>query len=133
MGSKQAGGARQDRQPQRYQISVRGRLGPTIRAAFPALRGRASSGRETAMDTTWFHVRTVEVPSAWREGGEVASTDPGDVPLAVLPRLPHLHTTSSFFLTPAGRGCEQAQGTGALDRLAAPVRAELGVQVVQVR
>jgi hypothetical protein len=38
------------------------------------------------MGTTWFHVRAVDVPAASREAGEMASTDPGDVPLAVLPR-----------------------------------------------
>jgi hypothetical protein len=40
MRGKQARGARQDPQPQRLQISVRGRLGDTIRAAFPALQAR---------------------------------------------------------------------------------------------
>ncbi len=30
--------------PQRYQIRVRGRLGQTIRSAFPALRARADGG-----------------------------------------------------------------------------------------
>ena len=30
--------------PHRYQIRVRGRLGPTIRCAFPSLQARASGG-----------------------------------------------------------------------------------------
>lgn len=40
MHGKQASGTRQDPQPQRYQISVRGRLGEMMRAAFPALQAR---------------------------------------------------------------------------------------------
>ena len=44
MRGKQASGAHQDPQPQRYQIRVRGRLGQTIRSAFPALQARASGG-----------------------------------------------------------------------------------------
>jgi hypothetical protein len=40
MRGKQASGTRQDRQPQHYQIRVRGRLGETMRAAFPALQAR---------------------------------------------------------------------------------------------
>jgi hypothetical protein len=36
--------AHHDARPQRYQIRVRGRLGQTIRAAFPALRARAEGG-----------------------------------------------------------------------------------------
>ena len=40
MRGRQVGDARLDRQPQRYQISVRGRLGQTMRAAFPALQTR---------------------------------------------------------------------------------------------
>ena len=44
MRGKQADGARQDRQPQCYQISVRGRLGQTMRAAFPALQARTRGG-----------------------------------------------------------------------------------------
>jgi hypothetical protein len=43
MRGKQADGARLDRQPQRYRISVRGRLGQTMRAAFPALQARTRS------------------------------------------------------------------------------------------
>ena len=35
---------RNDPQPHRYRIRVRGRLGQTIRCAFPALRARASGG-----------------------------------------------------------------------------------------
>jgi hypothetical protein len=48
MRGKQASGARQDPQPQRYQIRVRGRLGQTIRAAFPALRAR-TRGDDTTL------------------------------------------------------------------------------------
>jgi hypothetical protein len=33
-----------DPQPQRYEICVRGRLGETIRSAFPALQAQASGG-----------------------------------------------------------------------------------------
>jgi hypothetical protein len=33
-----ATGARRDQRPQRYQIRVRGRLGETMRSAFPALQ-----------------------------------------------------------------------------------------------
>lgn len=34
-------GTHRDPQPQRYEICVRGRLGETIRSAFPALHARA--------------------------------------------------------------------------------------------
>jgi hypothetical protein len=37
-------GAQRGSRPQRYQIRVRGRLGLTIRFAFPALRARAEGG-----------------------------------------------------------------------------------------
>ena len=37
-------GAQRESQAQRYQIRVRGRLGQTIRAAFPALRARVDGG-----------------------------------------------------------------------------------------
>ena len=37
-------GARTDAPPHRYRIRIRGRLGQTIRSAFPALRARASGG-----------------------------------------------------------------------------------------
>jgi hypothetical protein len=35
-------GAHNDRPPYRYRIVIRGRLGETIRGAFPALQGEAS-------------------------------------------------------------------------------------------
>ena len=41
----------QDRQPQRYQIGVRGRLGQTMRAAFPALQAR-TRGDDTVLTGT---------------------------------------------------------------------------------
>ena len=37
-------GAQRESQAQRYQIRVRGRLGQTIRSAFPALRARVDGG-----------------------------------------------------------------------------------------
>jgi len=37
-------GARADRPSYRYRIRVRGRLGQTIRSAFPALQAQASGG-----------------------------------------------------------------------------------------
>ena len=37
-------GARTGPPPPRYCIRVRGRLGPTLRSAFPALQARASGG-----------------------------------------------------------------------------------------
>jgi hypothetical protein len=51
MRGKHASGARPDLQPQRYQISVRGRLGQTIRAAFPALQAR-TRGQDTTLTGT---------------------------------------------------------------------------------
>jgi hypothetical protein len=48
MRDKQASGARQDPQPQHYQISVRGRLGETMRAAFPGLQAR-THGDDTTL------------------------------------------------------------------------------------
>ena len=48
MRGKQASGARRDPQPQRYQIRVRGRMGQTIRAAFPALQAR-TRGDDTTL------------------------------------------------------------------------------------
>jgi hypothetical protein len=48
MRGEQANGARPDPQPQRYQISVRGRLGQTMRAAFPALQAR-TRGDDTTL------------------------------------------------------------------------------------
>ena len=40
--------AHNDPQPHRYRIRVRGRLGPTIRCAFPALQAQAS-GSDTVL------------------------------------------------------------------------------------
>ena len=37
-------GARDDPPPYRYRIRIRGRLGETIRSAFPALQAQASGG-----------------------------------------------------------------------------------------
>ena len=48
MRGKQASGPRQDPQPQRYRISVRGRLGHTMRLAFPTLRAR-TRGQDTTL------------------------------------------------------------------------------------
>jgi hypothetical protein len=48
MRGKQASGARRDPQPQRYQISVRGRLGQTMCAAFPVLQAR-TDGDQTVL------------------------------------------------------------------------------------
>ena len=47
MGGKQASRAREDPQPQRYQIIVRGHLGEMMRAAFPALQARTHGGDTT--------------------------------------------------------------------------------------
>ena len=47
-GGEQVTGARTDPPPHRYRIRVRGRLGPTIRSAFPALQARAS-GSDTVL------------------------------------------------------------------------------------
>lgn len=43
-GGEQVTCTRNDPPPHRYRIRVRGRLGQTIRCAFPALRARASGG-----------------------------------------------------------------------------------------
>ena len=43
MGAPVTGGQRESR-AQLYQVRVRGRLGPTIRSAFPALRARVDGG-----------------------------------------------------------------------------------------
>jgi len=48
MRGKQANGARQDPQRQRYQISVRGRLGQMMCAAFPGLQAR-TDGDQTVL------------------------------------------------------------------------------------
>src|SRR4029077_20085330 len=48
---KQANGPRRDPQPQRYQISVRGRLGQTMCAAFPVLQAR-TDGDQTVLTGT---------------------------------------------------------------------------------
>jgi hypothetical protein len=48
MRGKQANGARRDPQPQRYRISVRGRLGQTMCAAFPVLQAR-TDGDQTVL------------------------------------------------------------------------------------
>jgi hypothetical protein len=51
MRSKQADGPGRDRPPQRYQIRVRGRLGHTMRAAFPTLQAR-TDGDQTVLTGT---------------------------------------------------------------------------------
>ncbi|HJY73145.1 MAG TPA: hypothetical protein VJ347_15315 [Streptosporangiaceae bacterium] len=51
MSGKQASGARRHPQPQRYQISVRGRLGQTMCAAFPVLQAR-TDGDQTVLTGT---------------------------------------------------------------------------------
>ena len=43
-GGEDVTGAHHDPPPHRYRIRVRGRLGPTMRCAFPALQARASGG-----------------------------------------------------------------------------------------
>jgi hypothetical protein len=52
MRDKQASGARPDPQPQCLQISVRGRLGETMRYAFPALQARMH-GEDTTLTGTF--------------------------------------------------------------------------------
>jgi hypothetical protein len=44
VGGENVTSAHHDPQPHRYRIRVRGRLGQTIRCAFPALQARASGG-----------------------------------------------------------------------------------------
>jgi len=44
MGGERVTGSRNDPPSHRYLIRVRGRLGETIRSAFPALQARASGG-----------------------------------------------------------------------------------------
>jgi hypothetical protein len=44
VGGEKVTSAHDDPQPQRYRIRVRGRLGPTIRCAFPALQAQARGG-----------------------------------------------------------------------------------------
>jgi hypothetical protein len=44
VGAADVTGARSDPPPHRYRIRVRGRLGGTMRCAFPALQARASGG-----------------------------------------------------------------------------------------
>jgi hypothetical protein len=44
MGGEDMTSARNGPLPHRYRIRIRGRLGETIRSAFPALRARASGG-----------------------------------------------------------------------------------------
>ena len=48
VGSEHVTGARNDPPPHRYRIRVRGRLGETMRGAFPALQARAS-GADTVL------------------------------------------------------------------------------------
>jgi hypothetical protein len=47
-GGQEMTDARNNPPPHRYRIRIRGRLGETIRTAFPALRARAS-GRDTVL------------------------------------------------------------------------------------
>jgi hypothetical protein len=44
LGGEQVTGVRDGPLPHRYRIRVRGRLGETMRAAFPALQARSSGG-----------------------------------------------------------------------------------------
>jgi hypothetical protein len=44
VGGEKVTGAHADQPSYRYRIRVRGRLGETIRSAFPALQARASGG-----------------------------------------------------------------------------------------
>jgi hypothetical protein len=44
LGGEQVTGARNEPPPHRYRIRVRGRLGATMRTAFPALQARSSGG-----------------------------------------------------------------------------------------
>lgn len=48
MRGEQVTAAQRDPQPQQYQICVRGRLGETIRSAFPALRAQ-TEGDDTVL------------------------------------------------------------------------------------
>jgi hypothetical protein len=51
MRGKHPDGPRRDPQPQRYQIRVRGRLGHTMRAAFPALQARTHADQTVLTGT----------------------------------------------------------------------------------
>ena len=48
LGGERVTGGRNEPRPHRYRIRVRGRLGETIRSAFPALQARAS-GADTVL------------------------------------------------------------------------------------
>ena len=48
LGGEQVTGTRNEPPPHRYRICVRGRLGETMRSAFPALQARAS-GADTVL------------------------------------------------------------------------------------
>ena len=65
--------------PHRYQIRVRGRLGPTIRCAFPSLQARASGG-----DT----VLTGPLPDRAALHGVLAEIEALDLELLEVRRLP---------------------------------------------
>jgi hypothetical protein len=51
MRGDQAGGAHQEPRPQRYVITVRGHLGETLLAAFPALQAGTEAGDTTLTGT----------------------------------------------------------------------------------
>ena len=74
VGGEKVTGAHNDPQPHLYRIRVRGRLGQTIRSAFPALQARESGG-----DTVLTGPRQVApiIPEVHEREGAVWLTVPG--------------------------------------------------------
>jgi hypothetical protein len=94
---------RRDPHPQRYQIRVRGRLGETIRSAFPGLQARTRGG-----DT----VLTGVLADQAALYGVLAEIEALSLELIEVRRLPPHLAKGAIIMRPSGVISELADGTG---------------------
>jgi hypothetical protein len=125
LGGEQVTGTRNEPPPHRYRICVRGRLGETMRSAFPALQAEASGA-----DTVLTAPRCTACSRRSRRSGSSCSKSAACHRRGA--RAPAASPSAGpRGLAPVGGGCQQAQGPAAGHGAGPRVRAELFVQVAR--